>query len=384
MTMIDEQVLSDWMHDAADSIDLPEGAVERILEASQVVVLEGRAPRPGRRPSFGRSDARSDGRSRRWVLAPVAVALVGALIGISVASSHPTSSSGPMASSSAGPAVHGTTSGPAIYAPSNGADRAPTNLGGSAGAPASGPTPSSNSVPSLPSGSVGQSAKVESTGTIDLTIGNGKLQSVLNSLTYLAVGAGGFVANTQAQVGAGATGTPSSGSIVLRVPEASFARIVAQVQRDGHATSVNTTSTDVTGQYVDLQARIAALQASRQQYLNIMAQATSIGDILSVQSQLDTLQSQIEQLQGQLSVLDNETTYGSLTVTLSESGRRPTPPVPPRAGLDKAWDDGIGGFVSGFEWLIRIGGTTLFVLLCLGVLLVLGRWVWRTARRQML
>jgi hypothetical protein len=207
---------------------------------------------------------------------------------------------------------------------------------------------------------------------------------VLNSLTYLAVGAGGFVANTQAQVGAGATGTPSSGSIVLRVPEASFARIVAQVQRDGHATSVNTTSTDVTGQYVDLQARIAALQASRQQYLNIMAQATSIGDILSVQSQLDTLQSQIEQLQGQLSVLDNETTYGSLTVTLSESGRRPTPPVPPRAGLDKAWDDGIGGFVSGFEWLIRIGGTTLFVLLCLGVLLVLGRWVWRTARRQML
>jgi hypothetical protein len=239
-------------------------------------------------------------------------------------------------------------------------------------------------VPPLPPGSVGQSAKVESNGSINLTIGDGKLQSVLAKLTDLAVGAGGFVANTQAQVGAGGSVTPSSGTIVLRVPEPSFATIVSQVQQTGHATSVTTTSTDVTGQYVDLQARITALQASRQQYLTIMAQATSIGDILAVQSQLDTLQSQIEQLQGQLSVLNDETTYGTLTVSLVEAGQRPIPPVPARTGLDKAWHDGIGGFVSGFEWLLRIAGTTLFVLLCLAALVVLGRWAWRATRRQML
>ena len=150
------------------------------------------------------------------------------------------------------------------------------------------------------------------------------------------------------------------------MPEPSFAAVVSEVQHFGHATSVTTTSTDVTGQYVDLQARITALEASRQQYLTIMSQATSIGDILAVQSQLDTLQSQIEQLQGQLSVLDNETTYGSLTVSLAEAGHRPPPPPPTRTGLDEAWHTGIGGFVSGVEWLIRIAGTTLFVLLCPG------------------
>jgi hypothetical protein len=237
--------------------------------------------------------------------------------------------------------------------------------------------------PPLPVGSVGQSAKVEADGSIALTIGDGTLQTVLARLTALATADGGFVASTQAQVVPGG-GAPSSGSIVLRVPESDFGTVVSAVQQDGHTTSVVTTTTDVTGQYVDLQARITALEASRQQYLTIMAQASSIGDILAVQSQLDTLQSQIEQLQGQFTVLSDETTYGTLTVSLSEAGHRPARPVGPGSGVAKAWDDGIGGFVSGFEWLIRIAGTTLFVLLLIGALLVLGGWAWRALRRRLL
>jgi hypothetical protein len=376
--MINEQVLSDMIRDVAESIELPEGATERILVASRVSPLETQASRP--RVGI------PGGSRRRWILAPAVVALVVGGIAVSMwgSSSNP-SSTGIAGPSRAVPTVHGSgSSGSAAPLPLNGGvTQSPTASAG-AGSSSSGTASPSKSVPPLPPGSVGQSAKVESNGSINLTIGDGKLQSVLAKLTDLAVGAGGFVANTQAQVGAGGSVTPSSGTIVLRVPEPSFATIVSQVQQTGHATSVTTTSTDVTGQYVDLQARITALQASRQQYLTIMAQATSIGDILAVQSQLDTLQSQIEQLQGQLSVLNDETTYGTLTVSLVEAGQRPIPPVPARTGLDKAWHDGIGGFVSGFEWLLRIAGTTLFVLLCLAALVVLGRWAWRATRRQML
>lgn len=239
-------------------------------------------------------------------------------------------------------------------------------------------------MPSLPPGTVGQSAKVEANGSVDLTIGDGKLDSVLAKLTDLATSDGGFVASTQAQIGAGGSRSSSSGTVVLRVPQPTFGTMLTQVQRVGHATSVTTTATDVTGQYVDLQARITALQASRQQYLIIMAQATSIGDILAVQSQLDTLQSQIEQLQGQLDVLNNETTYGTLTVSLTEAGQRSIPPPQPSTGLGKAWHDGIGGFVTGFEWLIRIAGPALFALLCLAALTLAGRWAWRATRRRML
>ena len=207
----------------------------------------------------------------------------------------------------------------------------------------------------------------------------------MGKLTSLATAEGGFVANTQAQLAAGGSG--ASGTIVLQVPQANFGTVVVQVQRYGHPTSVTTTSQDVTGEYVNLQARITALESSRQQYLTIMTRASSIGDILAVQSQLDTLQSEIDQLQGQVNVLDGETTYGTLTVSLTEPGK-PAPPLPrPKpagSGLTKAWDKSVSGFVSGIEWIVRIAGPLLLILLCLAGLFLLGRFSWRFGRRRMI
>lgn len=364
--MLDEEFLRDRIGDAATTIEIPDGATERILVASRASTPRARAWL--RRPALPRG-----GRARRILVAAVVIMVVGG-ISLSLVASRAVTT-GRSSAGSAG--FVGGAASPAFAPPVHAGAGTSTSNGSTGGAPAS-------SVPPLPSGSVGQSARVEANGSISLTIGNGKLQSVMAALSDLAAGKGGFVSSSQSQVGGGGSGTPSSGTIVLRVPEASFGAVVSQVQQLGHPTSVTTTSTDVTGRYVDLQARITALQASRQQYLTIMGQATSIGDILAVQSQLDTLQSEIEQLQGQLAVLDNETTYGTLTVSLTEAGHRPVPPPPPSTGLDSAWHRGIGGFVSGVEWLIRIAGSTLFVLLCLAALLVAGRWAWRASRRRML
>jgi hypothetical protein len=375
MTMVEENALREMLRLDAESIEIPEGGPERILAASRATTTQARR----RRPHLTLPDL-SWSRGRRIVVAAVVILVVGGVT-LSLLAVNPGRSPVTTAASSSGSsAASGSISpGAAVPTPArSGTAHAPT----ASGSPATS-TPS-NSVPPLPSGAVGQSPKVESNGSISLTVANGRLQQVLAKLTALASGAGGFVASTQAQTGSEGSTSPSSGTIVLQVPQLAFGTVVAQVQQVGHTTSVTTASSNVTGQYVDVQARITALEASRQQYLTIMAQATSIGDILAVQSQLDAIQSQIEQLQGQLSVLDNQTTYGSLTVNLNEAGRRPVLPVQPATGLRKAWDDGIGGFVSGFEWLIRIAGTTLFVLLCLAALLLLVRWGWRATRRRML
>ena len=178
------------------------------------------------------------------------------------------------------------------------------------------------STPNLPNGAVGQSAKIEQTGSLTLTVGRGKLSRTVAQLSALAVSDGGFVANSQTQSGA----TPS-GSVTLQVPVNSFAAVLARAQALGRTSDLTTKATDVTGQYVDLQSRITALQASRQQYLTILAKATTVGDVLAVQEQIDSIQSQIEQLQGQLQLLTSQTSYSTLTVTVSESTPAP-PPAP--------------------------------------------------------
>jgi hypothetical protein len=226
------------------------------------------------------------------------------------------------------------------------------------------------------------SLRVEEVGMIRLSVGAQHFQSALTQLTDFATTDGGFVASTQSHMGTKASHSFSTGTIILQVPERNFTMLVDQVRHAGDATSVATSATDVTGQYVDLQARISALQVSRTQYLKIMTRTNSIGGILSVQNQLNTIQSQIEQLQAQLNLLNSETTYATLTIALSEAGHPVIIPTHPRTGVDKAWHDSLHGFVAGVEWLIRIAGPLLFALLLLAALLVLGRWSWRATGRR--
>jgi hypothetical protein len=226
------------------------------------------------------------------------------------------------------------------------------------------------------------SLRVEEVGTIQLTVGGQKFQSTLTQLTDFATTDGGFVASTQSHIGTKASRSFSTGTIVLQVPERNFTMLVDQVRHAGFATSVVTSANDVTGQYVDLQARISALQVSRTQYLKIMSRTNSIGGILSVQEQLNSIQSQIEQYQAQLNLLNSETTYATLTVSLSESGHQVIAHKHPATGVDKAWHESLHGFAAGFEWLIRIAGPLLFALLVLAALLALGRLTWRANERR--
>ncbi|HEV3213590.1 MAG TPA: DUF4349 domain-containing protein [Acidimicrobiales bacterium] len=221
-------------------------------------------------------------------------------------------------------------------------------------------------------------AKVVAVGAIAMRVPSPRLQTVLAQLTSLVRNDGGYVANSKVNAGSG--GASSTASIVLRVPQHHFDALVIGAQKLGTPTSVVTNSADVTGEFVDYEARIAALEASRAQYLAILKRAGSIPDILAVQAQINNLQSEIEQLKGARNVLVNEAAYSTLTITLNP-GQSTSAAA---SGLATAWHDSIGGFVRGFEWLVRAAGPAIFALLCLLVLLVLGRLGWRAARRRML
>jgi len=247
-----------------------------------------------------------------------------------------------------------------------------------AGQPAYGGAKSA-AAPAQPSLVTGQSAKIEETGGITLVIPGAQIQADLSRVSALAVANGGFVASTQTQ--SSAPGTPAQGTVTLQVPEADFNAVLAQVRGLGRVALLSTSATDVTGQYVDLQARITALQDSRQQYLTIMTKATTIGGILAVQAQLQNLQSQLEQLQGQLQVLDNQTTYATLAVTLTQKVVVPPPPRP-EPGLLKAWHAAVSGFVAGFEGVVRVAGPLFFGLLLVAALVLVGRWAWKYRPRR--
>ncbi|HUC37240.1 MAG TPA: DUF4349 domain-containing protein [Acidimicrobiales bacterium] len=402
--VVDEERLRATLSEAAESFDIPDMAVEQVLlrardlDASPHLMSRFRRRKGETVASDAHGDAASEDEAlkARWrrrmlqlkrppvVLTTAALSLVAVtLILLATLGGLPSSQSNPSANR-APQGLHSSATPGAV----SGGSAAPGSAGGvgASGGPA--PAPGSSSppatAPSLPTGAVGQSSKVEETGSLDLTIGKGRLETILTSLTNLAVADGGFAADTATQSG-DASNIPTSGSITLQVPQASFDNVLANAQALGTVTSVTSKATDVTGQYVDLQARITALQASRDQYLTIMSKATSISDILAVENQLDSIQSQLDQLQGQLQVLDNETSYATLAVSLTENrSHRPPPSPKPASGISDAWHRSVSGFAAAFDGLVRIAGPALFVLLCLMVAIILGRLAWRSARRRFL
>jgi hypothetical protein len=370
MTTFDEEMMKRALHEAADDFAISDGAIERILDEARDTAVSDESPRI-------RAFIQRNGTVRSTVFA-VAACVV--LLAVAV---PPFNSEGPANKKvqfSALPiekvGTHGD-SGVVISGTGSLAGQVSAVGTSSPVTLTAGKTVKSASASSLDS-----SLRVEEVGTIELSVGGTHFQSTLTQLTDFATTDGGFVASTQSHVGNKSTHSYSTGTIVLQVPEHNFTMLVDQVRHAGVATSVDTSATDVTGQYVDLQARINALQVSRTQYLKIMSRTNSIGGILSVQNQLNSIQSQIEQLQAQLNLLNSETTYATLTVALSEAGHRVVAPPHSGNGVEKAWHDSLHGFAVGVEWLIRIAGPLLFALLLLAVLLLLGRWTWRATERR--
>jgi hypothetical protein len=402
MTMLDEDLLRSALHDLADQFDVPEGATRRIL-AEQRDLTRAASARPGiveAHPRVARLTA-WPGHHRVVSVAALVVLLLAGLTtagivaggGTSPVASGPTNPSHPARAPSVGhgsstpfavkPATSSPTAAPGLAAPPAGG-RAQGGVKSGAGAPVSSPLPPvpgpvPTVPPPLPPGAVGRPARIQQTGTLDLSVPGGRVSATITRLTNLATANGGFVVSVQEQAGTGSL--PPGGTLTIQVPVGSFESVVAQAQRLGHVVSLATRATDVTGQYVDLQARIDALESSRQQYLTILSKATSIGDILAVQSQLDRLQSELEQLQSQLQVLDSQTTYSTLVVSVDQ---RTLPPGPgrPGSGLARAWHDAVHGFVVGAEGLLRAAGPALFVLLCLAAAVVLARLGWRAWQRR--
>lgn len=223
-------------------------------------------------------------------------------------------------------------------------------------------------------------ARIVKTGEMDLQVGKGQVPHTLDRLTAIAAVEHGYVAESHTQAA-----DDASGAVTLRVPVQAFESTLVEVrQLPVKVISQQTSGEDVTARYVDLQARLHSLQATRAAFERIMSRATTIGETLSVQSRISDVQTQIEQLQGQLRVLGDQTSYSTLAVTVSERVPVAKPATARRSsGFAHAIGLSVNRFVHGLEAIISILGPVLLVALVAAVLLLAGRLAYRRLRRHL-
>ena len=213
---------------------------------------------------------------------------------------------------------------------------------------------------------------------LSITVGSGSFDSKLSAVRTLVEDQGGYIAGTDAQAQPAPDARPSrmrTGTINFMVPAANFDRTIDQLSKIGTVQNEHITGTDVSAQYVDLNARLANAQAQRDAMLALLKQATSINDIITVQNQIGQITAQIEQLKGQIKYLDDNTSYSSVGVTLTESGA-PVQTTSDSWGFATALNDAAHNFVATVNYFVAgVGAVGPFL-----VLLGLGYAVWRRRR----
>jgi hypothetical protein len=214
-------------------------------------------------------------------------------------------------------------------------------------------------------------------------VAKGQVSPVLTKLTNLATGLGGYVSSTSTSE----SGNQPTGTVVVRVPAGSFDSALAQARTFGTVTASTSKGADVTAKAADQQAQLTSLKRTRDQFLLILAKAKTIGETLSVQQRVDDAQAQIDQVQGQINVLADQSSYGTLTATVTQKAPAVVPtkakPVQHQSGLSKAWHRAVDGFVTGVEALIARSGRAVLVLIVLVIGLGVLRAAWKVGRRRL-
>lgn len=116
------------------------------------------------------------------------------------------------------------------------------------------------------------------------------------------------------------TGTPESGTIVVKVPSESFSEVMASIR--GIAKVVlneSSSANDVTATYVDLEAQLKNKYAEEEAFTKILnTSAQKVSDILEVTRELSRVRGEIERLETGKKYLESQTDMASITVSLSE------------------------------------------------------------------
>ena len=185
--------------------------------------------------------------------------------------------------------------------------------------------------------------------TAYLSLETGSFDRVFGQVRALAPGAGGYVQSSSTSI---AGNNRRTGTITLKVPQSAYESTIASIRGLGTVKADSSSGSDVTGTYIDVQARLNNSRAEEARLLGIMAKANNTQDVLSVERELARVQGDIESYQARLDTLTNQVDFATITVYVAE----PQPVVAFDWGLGQAFTDAIHGFVGMIGGLIVLTG----------------------------
>ncbi|MBN2433275.1 MAG: DUF4349 domain-containing protein [Acidobacteria bacterium] len=138
--------------------------------------------------------------------------------------------------------------------------------------------------------------------------------------------------------------------MTLRVPAESLDPLIEELQHLAlYVHSKNITATDVTEEFVDLEARLRTKREVAARYEDILRQARTVPDILKVEAELRQVREEIESAEGRLRYLNHRVSFSTVNLSVYEQLSADSPPGRDFFSLLK---DALAGGWEGLQWII--------------------------------
>lgn len=218
------------------------------------------------------------------------------------------------------------------------------------------------------------------------TLETESFEDTVEAVRKLIADCGGFVESSSLSGSNYYSTRLRTASFTLRVPSAKFTEIMNSFSGFGNVPYSHTYTENISARYYDTAARLTAYETQEQRLLQMMEQAETVSDLITIEDRLTELRYEIESLQSTLNRWDRQVNYSSISLDIREV-REYTPEARQSYGqqLGRALKQGLTNMVEFFKdallWLLE----SLPVIVLLVVLALVARPIvkkWRAKRKE--
>jgi len=238
----------------------------------------------------------------------------------------------------------------------------------------------------------GQTQKLILNIYIDMEVENPSL--AMDEIITYAQNAGGYLLYSEDYYNA--ENNSGGAHVTIRVPSGSSQKMEEYLKTLGKINSSSAHAEDVTGEYYDLQARIQQGELEVETLEGLLAECTTVEEVLMVRDQLSWAQSDLEGMKGRMRVLNELTGYDTIEVHLYpiysmvnvDEGERFITGSEFLLGISQGFENSVRGFVNGcanfviflIENLLQL---LVWAIIGLAIFLIIRRIIRKSHKRKL-
>lgn len=178
-----------------------------------------------------------------------------------------------------------------------------------------------------------------------------------------------------------------SSTMTVRIPSDRLDEFITRVGETSNIVNKEERVEDVTLRYVDLESHRNALVTEQERLLELLEQAETVEDLITIESRLSQVRYELESMESQLRTLMNQVSYSTVYLSVQEVQRlSPTEEVTiwgrMRQGLSDSFYNLGMGFQNGFVGFVINLPYIVLWLIVIVILFFVCRLLWRLFKKR--